>query len=36
VKFNFGEFNVPIPNIAGTVSVDDGLTLQVTIVAQVG
>jgi len=33
-KFNFGEFNIPILNIAGFVSVQDGVTLQVQVVAQ--
>lgn len=34
VKFNFGEFNIPILNIANFVSVQDGVTLQAQIVAQ--
>lgn len=34
LKVNFGDFGLPVPNIAGIVSVQDGLTLQVTIVAQ--
>ena len=35
-KFNFGDFNIPILNIAGFVSVQDGVTLQVQVVAQQG
>jgi polyisoprenoid-binding protein YceI len=34
LKVNFGDFGLQVPNIAGIVSVQDGLTLQVTIVAQ--
>ena len=34
VKFNFGDFNIPILNIANFVSVQDGVTLQAQIVAQ--
>ena len=34
LKVNFGDFGLPVPNIAGIVSVQDGLTLQVTIVAE--
>jgi polyisoprenoid-binding protein YceI len=33
-KFNFGDFNIPILNIAGFVSVQDGVTLQVQVVAE--
>ncbi len=34
LKVNFGDFGLQVPNIAGIVTVQDGLTLQVTIVAQ--
>ena len=34
LKFNFGDFNIPILNIANFVSVQDGVTLQVQVVAQ--
>ena len=33
-KFNFSDFNIPVLNIAGFVSVQDGVTLQVQVVAQ--
>jgi polyisoprenoid-binding protein YceI len=34
LTFNFGDFNIPILNIANFVSVQDGVTLQVQVVAQ--
>jgi polyisoprenoid-binding protein YceI len=34
VKFRFADFNIPVLNIAGFVSVQDSVTLQVQIVAQ--
>ncbi len=34
LKVNFGDFGLQIPSIAGIVTVQDGLTLQATIVAQ--
>ena len=33
-KFPFSDFNIPVLNIAGFVSVQDDVTLQVQIVAQ--
>jgi polyisoprenoid-binding protein YceI len=36
VTFKFGDFNIPVLNIAGFVSVQDAVTLQVQIVAQSG
>jgi polyisoprenoid-binding protein YceI len=36
VNFKFAEFNITPPNIAGFVSVQDNVTLQVQIVAQAG
>jgi polyisoprenoid-binding protein YceI len=36
VNFKFADFNIPVPNIAGFVSVQDNVTLQVQIVAQAG
>jgi len=36
VTFKFADFNIPVPNIAGFVSVQDEVTLQVQIVAQAG
>jgi polyisoprenoid-binding protein YceI len=33
-SFKYGDFNIPILNIANFVSVQDGVTLQATIVAQ--
>lgn len=35
-SFKYGEFNIPVLNIANFVSVQDGVTLQVQIVAQAG
>lgn len=34
VKFKFADFNIPVLNIAGFVSVQDSVTLQVQVVAQ--
>ncbi len=34
LKVNFGDFSIPSPNIAGFVSVQDTVTLQVQVVAQ--
>jgi len=34
VKFKYADFNIPVLNIAGFVSVQDSVTLQVQIVAQ--
>jgi polyisoprenoid-binding protein YceI len=34
VNFKFAEFGVPVPNIAGFVSVEDDVTLQIQITAQ--
>jgi len=36
VTFKYGDFNIPVLNIAGFVSVQDNVTLQVQIVAQAG
>jgi len=36
VEFKYADFNIPILNIAGFVSVQDSVTLQVQIVAQAG
>jgi polyisoprenoid-binding protein YceI len=34
VTFPFDDFNIPVLNIAGFVSVEDHITLQVQVVAQ--
>ncbi|MBI5285803.1 MAG: YceI family protein [Chloroflexi bacterium] len=36
VNFKYADFNIPVLNIAGIVSVQDNVTLQVQIVAQAG
>lgn len=36
VKFKYADFNIPVLNIAGFVSVQDSVTLQVQVVAQAG
>jgi polyisoprenoid-binding protein YceI len=36
VEFKFADFNIPVLNIAGFVSVQDTVTLQVQVVAQAG
>jgi polyisoprenoid-binding protein YceI len=36
VEFKFADFNIPVLNIAGFVSVQDSVTLQVQVVAQAG
>jgi hypothetical protein len=36
VTFKFADFNIPQLNIAGIVSVQDHVTLQVQIIAQAG